>query len=69
MTIKHHKFEGSSMLLNCAYNTEDKELTVTFTNGKEYPYKDVDASIYDGLVDAQSAGKFFNSVKNQLVQK
>lgn len=57
------------MLLNCAYDSENNNLIVVFNNGREYSYKDVDASIYHGLVAAKSAGQYFNGIKAGLVQK
>lgn len=68
MTKLNHSFE-SAMLSTCDYDTEAKELTVTFNNGKAYTYVDVPKSMYDGLIDAQSAGKYFGSIKNGLKQK
>lgn len=69
MTILHQDFIQSSMLSSSDYNTEDKELTVTFTGGKSYTFTDVPKDIYDALVSAPSAGKFFNSIKKELTQK
>jgi predicted transcriptional regulator len=69
MSILHHAFDKSTMFLNCAYDTEAKYLIVVFNNGKEYAYVDVDKSIYDALITAQSAGKYFNSIKAGLTQK
>ena len=56
----------SSMLSSCEYDEENKELTVTFTNGKDYVYEDVSKNIYDSLITAESAGKYFNSIKSNL---
>lgn len=67
--IHNFKFENSSMLYSCSYDDENKELTVTFRNSKSYTYIDVDKSIYDGLIDAASAGKYFNAIKQSLVLK
>jgi hypothetical protein len=67
--IRHFQFENSSMLSSCDYNDESEELTVTFTNGKSYTYIDVPRRTYDELIDAKSAGKYFNLVKSQLKQK
>ena len=63
-----HKFYfmQSSMLSACEYDDETKELIVTFSNGKDYTYEDVDKGTYDNLINATSAGKYFNSVKNYL---
>lgn len=62
-------FMQSSMLSGCSYDDETKELTVTFSNSKNYVYEDVDKSIYDALISAESAGKYFNSVKAHLKVK
>jgi hypothetical protein len=57
------------MLLGCKYNLEDRELTVIFSNGKQYEYVGVDPGIYEELISAESAGRFFNSIKAGLMQK
>lgn len=63
-----HKFYfmQSSMLSACEFDDETKELTVTFANGKDYVYEDVDMATYDNLINATSAGKYFNSIKGTL---
>lgn len=67
--ILNCEFTNSSMLSSVSYDTETKEMTVVFLNGKQYIYEDVDKSIYDGMVKAQSAGKYFNSIKKDLKVK
>lgn len=67
--IERYQFTNSSMLSSCEYDTVAKEFTVTFSNGKDYVYVDVDRQTYDDLINATSAGKFFNSIKSGLVQK
>lgn len=68
--MKHSiDFIQSSMLSSAEYDTDDKELTVTFTGGKQYHYVDVDPSVYSDLVSAPSAGRYFNSIKSGLKQK
>lgn len=69
MTTRHFVFENSSMLSSCSYDDESEVLSVIFTNGKVYHYQDVDKRIYDELISARSAGKYFNLVKSQLKQK
>ena len=66
-----HKFYfmQSSMLSACEFDDETKELTVTFANGKDYVYEDVDMATYDNLINATSAGKYFNSIKGTLKVK
>jgi len=68
MTLLYHSFE-SAMLSSADYDTETKELTVTFSGGKSYTYVDVDRSDWEDLVNAKSAGRHFNSIKSALVQK
>lgn len=67
--IYRYEFPNSAMLANCEYNSVDCELTVTFQNGKSYVYIDVDKRIYDELINANSAGKYFNLCKKQLKVK
>lgn len=57
------------MLSNVSYDTTNYEMAVTFTNGKTYTYINVDRRIYDELIDAKSAGKYFNNIKKELKQK
>lgn len=57
------------MLSSCTYDDESEVLNVTFTNGKIYYYQDVSRRIYDELIEARSAGKYFNLVKSHLKQK
>ena len=65
----NHEFIESTMLASCEFNPETKELMVEFKNGKKYYYVEVPAEIYSDLITAKSAGKFFNSIKKDLVQK
>lgn len=62
-------FLDSSMLIGCSYDSETKELTVTFRNGKDYVYVDVDKSIFDAMQSTTSVGRYFNSIKAGLKQK
>lgn len=64
--MKHYFEFKSTMLSACSYDDENKELTVTFSNGRDYVYEDVDKSIYDSLTTAESAGRYFNSIKAGL---
>jgi KTSC domain len=63
------QFTSSAMLQSCGYDYETKELSVTFTNGKEYIYEDADPTIFTMLITAESAGKYFNSIKKELKVK
>ena len=69
MTILTHHFLQSSAISSCTYDTEKKELSITFLTGRTYIYEDVDQSIYDSLTETKSAGKYFASIKNGLKLK
>jgi KTSC domain len=66
MTILRQDFIQSSMLSSAEYDTETKELSVTFSNGRRYVYVDVPVETYRALIEAPSAGRYFNSIKAQL---
>lgn len=67
--IHSHTFEKSSMLRDCSYDDNTSELTVTFHNGRSYTYEDVGELTYDGLIEAESPGKYFNAIKSSLTIK
>lgn len=67
--MKYDHFFNSTMLQSASYDDETKELTVTFTNNKDYVYVDVDKLIFDELIAAESAGRYFNTIKNFLKVK
>lgn len=60
MTTRH-VFKGSSSLASAYYKPEDNALHITFLAGGTHEYKDVPREVYDGLVAAESGGKFFHS--------
>jgi len=50
------------------YDDEARELDITFTSGKTYRYREVHLEIYDGLLEAESKGEFFNdNIKDVFV--
>jgi len=56
----------SSNLRRCDYDIETGRLQIQFYSGKIYAYGEVPASVYNGLLEATSAGKFFNeNIKDQ----
>jgi len=50
----------SSMMRSVEYNAGAKTLDIAFSSGKTYRYFDVPASVYKGLLKAESKGQFFN---------
>lgn len=51
---------SSSAIKFADYKAEAKELSITFSSGRTYTYFNVPLSIYDGLIGAQSPGRFYN---------
>lgn len=54
-----HDFTNSTSLRYAEYDSTDKILTICFSSGNEYKYADVSKDIYHELIEAKSAGKFF----------
>lgn len=69
MTISRYEFPDSLMLASCEYNDTEKELSVEFENGRLYTYENVPEQTYNDLINAKSAGKYFNLIKGGLVIK
>lgn len=65
----NYDFPDSAMLKSCEWNSTDSKLEITFKNGRSYTYVDVSKDTYDALINAPSAGRYFNSIKASLVQK
>jgi hypothetical protein len=66
------KIENSSTIVSVSYNSTFQSLTVTFKGNKEsYTYFDVPFAVYQNLIDADSAGKYFagNIKKNYTFSK
>lgn len=56
----------SGMITKIAYDESEKLLTLTFASGGAYVYKDVPKEVFDSLLAAESAGKYFHAhVKNK----
>jgi hypothetical protein len=49
----------SSNLRSVGYNPFSGTLTIEFHNGRTYAYADVPHAVYEGLMDAESHGRFF----------
>jgi hypothetical protein len=59
--IEKVDFPSSSNLLRAAYDPLIENLTVQFRNGNAYTYVGVPRKKFNGLMEAESAGKFFIS--------
>ena len=51
----------SSNIESVGYDENDMVLEIEFKNGSIYQYYNITATIYDGLMRAESIGKFLNS--------
>jgi hypothetical protein len=49
----------SSMIMYVDYDKAARELLILFTSGKTYAYFDVPQTVYRGLLNAQSKGRYF----------
>jgi hypothetical protein len=68
MAVKTEKIDGklilneydSSNIISSIYDTDNKELKVTFKGGRTYTYDGVPHKIFTKLRMSESQGKFFN---------
>ena len=52
---------NSTFLKEATYNQSTRMLTVIFNDGRSYSYKNVDQTIYQGLISADSSSRFFGA--------
>ena len=57
---------NSSAILRAGYNMSDRTLSITFVRNRTYTYYGVPPSVYLALVNAPSAGRYFNfNIRNR----
>lgn len=57
---------NSSAIMRAGYSMNDRTLSITFVRNRTYTYYDVPPSVYLGLVNAPSAGRYFNfNIRNR----
>lgn len=54
------KGKKSSRILKMSYIKSKKLLTITFNSGATYEYYDVPMGVTDGIIQADSLGKYFD---------
>jgi len=60
----------SGMISKITYDESEKLLTLTFASGGAYSYKDVPKEVFDGLLAAESAGKYFHAnIRNKFASE
>ena len=52
---------NSTFLKEASYDDNSRTLTVIFNNGRTYSYQNVDRSIFQGLISADSSSRFFGT--------
>lgn len=60
MTKTIEMFFDSSAISKAHYDTESKNMNITFTSGGSYDYPSVPKEIALGMAAAESAGKYFH---------
>jgi hypothetical protein len=59
---------SSTAISSASYDDETKTLEVSFTSGQTYTFQNVPVEIFEGLISAPSAGKYYHSqIKGQFV--
>ena len=56
-----HDTPNSSNISRLNYDDEKSMLMIEFRSGKMYRYHDVDSATWNKLIEAPSAGRFFNN--------
>jgi hypothetical protein len=60
----------SSVLADAKYDPQSRHLDVRFVTGRRYRYSNVPAEVYNGLLNAESKGAFFNShIRNEYAYR
>lgn len=60
--MKHKKsLPHSSSISECEYDTETKDMHITFASGGKHCFKDVIFDDYKGLSESKSPGSYFHS--------
>jgi hypothetical protein len=57
----------SSSIAAAGYDPDTRTMEVEFVNGRTYTHPDVPPEVYEGLVSAESPGRFYNQqIKGQF---
>ena len=59
--VQRFNIDGSSSILRAEFDNLTNTLKVFFRSGGVYAYPDAPSSVYDGLKESASAGKYFAS--------
>jgi hypothetical protein len=64
MRMKKRVSLDSSAIATATYDFEKLTLDIEFRDGDDYRYFNVPQFVFDALLEAKSAGAFWNSVKD-----
>jgi hypothetical protein len=67
----YHKFKDSSSISHCDYDPVEKILKIKFhSSDKEHEFLNCPQNIYEGLKQAESAGKYFHAnIRNKFTNR
>jgi len=54
---------GSKLITEFSYDYESNEMSIEYLNTAKYVYPDVEAIVVNEFIDAESKGKYINSIK------
>ena len=52
---------SSSMITRATYDPETETLSLQFVSGQTYDFEDVPISVYNGLLEADSPGRYYHA--------
>jgi len=55
---------GSKLITSFEYDYEKNEMSIEYLNTKTYTYSDVEAIVVNEFIEAESKGKYINSIKS-----
>jgi hypothetical protein len=54
---------GSKLITEFSYHYEKKEMSIEYLNTAKYVYPDVEAAVVSEFIEAESKGRYINSIK------
>ena len=59
----------SAIITNLEYDDKSRDMIIEYMNSVSYVYHDVEQSIIDAFIVAESKGKYINSIKSNYVNE
>ena len=68
-TVKETFVPRSSNLAQVEYDTEERLMSITFQDGRQYEYSGVPVTVFQGIQNASSAGSYFwRQIRNRYAE-